>query len=46
MCRITDAFIKLLGVNDTDMQEWQPAEAAHLAEITQLRLPLDQFGIL
>ncbi len=46
MCRITDAFTKLLGVNDTDMQEWQPAEAAHLAEITQLRLPLDQFGIL
>jgi integrase len=41
MCRITDAFIELLGVNDTDMREWQPAEAAHLAEITQLRLPLD-----
>jgi len=26
MCRITDEFVKLLGINDSDMRPWKPAK--------------------
>ena len=40
MCRITDEFVKLLGVNDNDMKPWKPATEVSFypTEITQLRI--------
>jgi hypothetical protein len=40
MSRITSAFLDLLGVNDSDMREWKPVNAADLTEVTQLAIPL------
>ena len=38
MCRISDAFVDLLGVND--IKEWKPVDESPLTEVTQLRIPL------
>jgi integrase len=40
MCRITNEFIKLLGINDKDVQPWKPAKelSSNPTEITQLRI--------
>lgn len=40
MCRITDEFVKLLGINDNEMKPWKPAKEISFnpAEITQLRI--------
>ena len=46
MSRITDAFLDLLGINDSDMREWQPVEKSELTEVTQLLLPLMDGQIL
>jgi len=42
MCRITDEFVKLLGINDSDMRPWKPAKEVSFdpAEFTQLRISL------
>lgn len=40
MCRITDEFVKLLGVNDKDMKHWNTDAdiSVYPTEITQLRI--------
>ena len=40
MCRITDEFIKLLGVNDGDMRTWTPVKESSIAptEVAQLSI--------
>lgn len=40
MCRITDAFVELLGINGSDMKKWKPVEQSELKEVTQLQIPL------
>jgi integrase len=42
MCRITDEFVKLLGINDNDMRPWKPAKEISFdpSEVTQLRISL------
>jgi hypothetical protein len=41
MCRISDAFVDLLGVNE--IKEWKPVDKSPLTEITQLRIPLSDW---
>ncbi|HEY9776142.1 MAG TPA: hypothetical protein V6C81_20430 [Planktothrix sp.] len=43
MSRITDEFVKLLGINDNDMKNWNPAKeiSFHPSEFTQLRISFD-----
>ena len=40
MCRITNEFVKLLGINDKDVKPWKPAKELSFnpTEITQLRI--------
>ena len=40
MCRITNEFVKLLGINDKDLKPWKPAKELSFnpTEITQLRI--------
>ncbi|MBS2005766.1 MAG: site-specific integrase [Cyanobacteria bacterium SZAS TMP-1] len=38
MARITEAFIPLLGIYDSDMKEWKPVPESDLSEVTQLRI--------
>jgi hypothetical protein len=40
MCRITDAFVELLGINGNDMKKSKPVEQSELKEVTQLQIPL------
>lgn len=42
MVRITDEFIKLLGINDSDMRTWKPSKEISFdpSEFTQLRISL------
>lgn len=46
MSRSTEAFVSLLGINDSDMKEWKPAKEPELTEVTQLLLPIDDARIL
>ena len=46
MSRITNAFLDLLGINDTHMREWKPVEKSAPAEVTQLLIPLIDVRIL
>lgn len=42
MYRITDEFVRLLGIDDSDMRPWKPAKEVSFdpAEFTQLRISL------
>lgn len=42
MCRISDAFVDLLGVNE--IKEWKPVDESPLTEVTQLRIPLSDWS--
>ena len=42
MCRISNAFVDLLGVND--IKEWKPIDEYRLTEVTQLRIPLSDWS--
>jgi integrase len=44
MCRITNAFIELLGINGTDGKNWEPANESRLTEVTQLHIPLNDLS--
>jgi integrase len=46
MSQITDAFLELLGTNDSDIKEWRPVKESDLLEATQLRIALDDIQIM
>jgi hypothetical protein len=46
MSRITEAFINLLGINNSDMKEWKPVKESDLTEVTQLQINLGDIPIL
>jgi integrase len=46
MARITDAFLDLLSITDSDMREWKPIKESELTEVTQLLIPLNDIRIM
>jgi hypothetical protein len=46
MSRITQAFLDLVGINDSHKGEWKPVENSELTEVTQLLIPLIAVRIL
>ena len=46
MCRITNAFLDLLGINGSESKEWKPIQASEASEVTQLLIPLNTVRIV